>query len=200
MDSVTLIDMSTLPAGLVPLMVFMARVVDVSLGTLRIVLVSQGKRATASILGFLEVFIWLVTISQILQHMAGLTSYLAYAAGFAAGTYVGMTIERKLTERKLMIRVVAPGGAGPLVAELTSRDFRATRVSGQGARGPVEIVFSIVNRSRLGEYLSIVKETKPEGFFTVEDVLKAQHYESGHGTYSRSRRILQPFFWFRKSK
>src|SRR4030042_6553710 len=79
-----------------PLMVFFARLTDVSLGTLRIIFISRGKRNVAPILGFVEVFIWITIVSQIVSHAHNLLAYLAYAAGFATGAYIGMFIEGRL--------------------------------------------------------------------------------------------------------
>jgi uncharacterized protein YebE (UPF0316 family) len=200
MGSGVLFDLTAVPAVFVPFLIFFARIIDVSLGTLRIVLVSQGRRMYASVLGFTEVFIWLITISQILKNLEGWTSYVAYSAGFAAGTYVGMTIERRLTERKAIVRVVAPGGVEALAKKLVQEGYRITRIAGQGAMGPVELVFSVVHRKKLNDFLGIVKIFNPDSFYSVEDVLQAQHFESTPQASPLSRRLLQPFFWFRKGK
>ena len=187
-------------AYLLPFLIFLARIVDVSLGTLRIVLISRGQRLFASLLGFIEVFIWLVTISQILQNLSGVASYLAYAAGFAAGTYMGMSIERSLRVRKSIVRIVASGNTDQLTAELTERGYRLTRLSGRGAKGPVEIVFSVVDTKRLHGVLKMIKRLMPHAFYSIEDVQRAANYEAGQDPWRRHRPLLGPFHWFRKSK
>jgi uncharacterized protein YebE (UPF0316 family) len=73
-----------------PILIFLARLTDVSLSTLRIVLVTMGKRSIAPLIGFIEAFIWLLAIGQIMQNLTNIMSYLAYAGGFAMGTYLGM--------------------------------------------------------------------------------------------------------------
>jgi len=200
MGSGVLFDMTAVPAVFVPFLIFFARILDVSIGTLRIVLVSQGRRMYASVLGCTEVFIWLVTISRIHKNLEGWTSYVAYSAGFATGTYVGMTIERRLTERKAIVRVVAPGGVEPLARKHVQEGYRVTRIPGHGAMGPVELVFSVVHRKKLSDFLAIVKTFNPDSFYSVEDVLQAQNFDSGPQPSSLSRRLLQPFYWFRKGK
>ena len=75
-----------------PLLIFVARVIDVGLGTLRIIFTARGKRQIAPLLGFVEVFIWVAVISQMVRGVNHVVAYLAYAAGFAPGNYVGMWI------------------------------------------------------------------------------------------------------------
>ena len=92
---------------LMPLLIFLARICDVSIGTMRIIFVSKGKRNIAPILGFFEVLIWITAISKIMQNLDNYVNYIAYAAGFATGNFVGMIIEEKLAMGIQMIRVFA---------------------------------------------------------------------------------------------
>jgi len=103
-----------------PLLIFFARMTDVTLMTLRIIFVSRGKRYLAPLLGFVEVFIWIAVVSQIIRGANNLVAYLAYAAGFAAGSYVGIYIENRLAIGTLVVRAIIPRGADELVARLHS--------------------------------------------------------------------------------
>ena len=163
-----------LAAVVLPVLIFVARIIDVSLGTVRIVLVSRGHRVGASLLGFLEVLLWLVTISQVLQHMEGWISYVSYAAGFGAGTYVGMSIERRLAIGKSIIRIVTGSDTGRLVRQLRANGFKSTRVPGDGPDGPVEVVFSVVSRRSVNKLLALVKSCSPDAFYSIEDVRAAR--------------------------
>ena len=100
-----------------PILIFFARVTDVTLGTLRIIFISRGKRNVAPVLGFFEVLIWIVAIGQIVQNLTSVTSYLAYAAGFATGNFVGMVIEDRLAIGTLIVRVILPTNATTLHAQ-----------------------------------------------------------------------------------
>ena len=88
-------------------LIFLARICDVSIGTMRIIFVSKGKRNIAPILGFFEVLIWITAISKIMENLDNYVNFIAYAAGFATGNFVGMIIEEKLAMGILMIRVFA---------------------------------------------------------------------------------------------
>jgi uncharacterized protein YebE (UPF0316 family) len=90
---------------ILPLLIFFARICDVSIGTMRIIFVSKGKKNIAPLLGFFEVLIWIIVISKIMQNLNNYVNYVAYAAGFATGNLVGMIIEEKLAVGVQMIRV-----------------------------------------------------------------------------------------------
>lgn len=153
-----------------PLLIFMVRIADVSLGTVRIVCVSKDMRALAAFLGFLEVTIWLFAITQIMQNISNPVQYVAYAAGFGMGNYVGITIERKLSMGSRMIRIITKNNAKELIASLRSRGFGATSIDGEGLEGPVKVIFSVVRRSKVADVVNIAKEHNPKAFFTVEEI------------------------------
>ncbi|TLN28429.1 DUF2179 domain-containing protein [bacterium] len=100
---------------ILPIIIFFARVCDVTLGTIRIIFVSRGKRNIAPLLGFFEVLIWIVVIGQLVQHLQSVTSYLGYAAGFAVGNFVGMYIEDHLALGTLIVRAIVPTGGGAMM-------------------------------------------------------------------------------------
>jgi len=153
-----------------PLMVFLARLADVTLGTLRIIFISRGKRNLAPILGFIEVFIWITIVSQIVSHAHNLLAYVAYAAGFATGAYVGMYIESRLAIGTQIILAIVQDGANELTTRLHSAGFGVTCVDGQGANGPVKLVYTIVPRRNMENVLSIIHQTHPRAFLSIQDV------------------------------
>ena len=89
-----------------PLLIFLARVFDVTLGTMRIIFTSRGLRNWAPILGFIETFVWIVAVSSIVKHAQNVVAYAGYAAGFATGTYVGMLIESRLAMGTITLRAI----------------------------------------------------------------------------------------------
>jgi uncharacterized protein YebE (UPF0316 family) len=153
-----------------PLMIFCARVVDVSLGTLRIIFMSRGRRALAPILGFFEVFIWVVAISQIMRDVNNPVAYVAYAAGFATGNFVGMTIEARLAIGTLIVRMIVPRGADALVEGLHAAGYGVTSVDGRGATGEVKLIYTIIKRKDLADVTRIAHAVNPKVFLSVEEV------------------------------
>jgi uncharacterized protein YebE (UPF0316 family) len=154
----------------IPLLIFLARICDVSVGTLRIMFIGRGKKAIAPFLGFFEVLIWLIAISQIMQHLTMPFYYVAYAAGYATGTFVGMFIEEKLAVGMILVRVVSSKDSAGLIEALAAGDYGVTSVPAQGARGQVSLVHTIIKRSDLAAVIEIVTRFDPQVFYTIEDV------------------------------
>lgn len=168
------LDSTTYVWLVLPVMVFFARVTDVTLGTLRIIFISRGKRNLAPVLGFVEVFIWITIVSQIVSHAHNILAYLAYAAGFAAGAFVGMYIEGRLAIGTQVVTTIVQGDASDLIDHLHSAGFGVTCVDGQGANGPVKMVYTIVPRRNLEEVFTIIHQTHPRAFLSVQDVRSTQ--------------------------
>jgi uncharacterized protein YebE (UPF0316 family) len=155
---------------ILPLMVFFARVADVTLGTLRIIFISRGKKNIAPVLGFFEVFIWITVVSQIVSHAHNMLAYVAYAAGFAAGNYVGMYIEGRLAIGTQVVLAIVQEYASPLIAHLRASGYGVTAVDGAGANGEVKLIYTIVRRRCLNDVLSIIHQTHPRAFLSIQDV------------------------------
>jgi len=159
---------------LLPLFVFAARVTDVTLGTMRIIFLSRGKKLLAPLLGFVEVFIWITVVSQIVGGVHNYVAYLAYAAGFAVGNYFGMVIEDKLAIGTLVVRAFLSQDGDVLVKNLHEKGYGVTYVNGHGANGPVQVIYTIVMRRELHDVVGIIQETHPKVFFTVEELRSVQ--------------------------
>lgn len=160
--------------AILPLIVFLARLTDVTLGTIRIIFVARGKKYLAPLLGFVEVFIWITVVSQIVRGAQNMAAYLAYAAGFAVGNYLGMIVEERLAIGTLVIRVIISGEGTALVERMRAEGYGVTYVDGQGASGPVMIVYTVVMRKQLAHVVSLIEEIHPKAFFTVEELRSAQ--------------------------
>ncbi|MDH7593353.1 MAG: DUF2179 domain-containing protein [Methanomicrobiales archaeon] len=155
---------------LLPVLIFLARICDVSLGTIRVIFVSRGYRYLAPALGFFEISIWLLAIGQIMRDLNNVATYFAYAGGFAMGTFVGITLEDKLSIGNVMVRVILKEDASRLISRLKEASYGLTVVNASGARGPVQMVFTIVDRRILPDTIRMIKEHNPHAFYTVEDV------------------------------
>ncbi|MDX1592163.1 MAG: DUF2179 domain-containing protein [Balneolaceae bacterium] len=168
-----------IPEAYVPLFIFFARILDVSVGTLRIILVSKGYKAKASLLGFIEVLIWIIIVVQIFQNLDNWMNYVAFAGGFAAGNYIGMYIEEKMKIGIQMFRIIVNRESRELIEELKNADFRVTTIDGKGIYGPVKVLFTIAKRKRWHELSEIVNEFAPNAFYTVEDVKHVSMMDEG---------------------
>lgn len=163
-------DSSLFSYFIMPLLIFLARICDVSIGTMRIIFVSKGKRNIAPILGFFEVLIWITAISRIMENLDNYINFVAYAAGFATGNFVGMILEEKLAMGLLMIRIFAYEKGNELMQTLNAKGFGTTVVEAHGAREKIDLIYSIVKRNELANVLDIITRFNPKVFYTIEDV------------------------------
>ncbi len=155
---------------IIPVLIFLARIMDVTLGTLRIVFISKGDKVIAPLLGFVEVLIWLVAITQVMQNLSNFVSYFAWAAGFATGNFLGLRIEQKLALGQVVVRVITVDSGEELIERLTNRGYRMTALDAKGSRGKVNLLFMIVKRKKLQEVIDIIRDYNPNAFYSIEDV------------------------------
>jgi uncharacterized protein YebE (UPF0316 family) len=153
-----------------PLLIFLARVFDVTLGTLRIIFTSRGMRNVAPILGFIETFVWIVAVSSIVKHAQNVAAYVGYAGGFAMGTFVGMFLEDKLAVGTVTLRAIIRRETNELIKTLYDAGFGITSVDGRGGSGKVKIIYTTVKRQDLAAVIDIFHRLVPGAFLAVEEV------------------------------
>lgn len=151
-----------------PLVIFAMRVCDVSMGTLRTILIVSGYRWQPAALGFCEVTIWTLAISGVIKYLSSPLALIGYAGGYAAGVYVGITIERRIAIGFRMVRVISSDLERRVSLMLRDRGFAVTRIDGEGREGPVEIAFLVVRRRMLDHLLAHVRDLDPDAFVTIE--------------------------------
>jgi uncharacterized protein YebE (UPF0316 family) len=174
---------------ILPLLIFLARIVDVSLDTIRVILVAKGYRKIAPFIGFFQVLVWIITITRIMANLDNWMTYIAYAAGFATGTYIGMRIEGKIALGYELIRIITRQTADSLIYTLRDLNYPVTSVRAMGRDGDVDIIFVVIQRKRIAEVTEIIKQFNPKAFYTIEDVRFVSHpvYMPRTGRLSRFR-------------
>jgi uncharacterized protein YebE (UPF0316 family) len=155
---------------ILPLFIFLARICDVSLDTLRIIFISKGYKIVAPIIGFFEVLIWIVVITRIIQNIDNWLCYFAYAGGFATGNYIGMLLDEKLAIGYEMVRVITKKDAHELINALRKAGYGVTSVNAMGMQGEVGILYIVISRKKLNEVIGMIHEYNPNAFFTVENI------------------------------
>lgn len=158
---------------MMPLLIFIARMCDVTLGTLRNVFISKGLRHIVPVIGFFEVLIWLISMRQIMQHLDNVMCYVSFAGGFAMGTYVGLKIEARLALGVQVIRIITNQDAEQLLLALQKENIGITVMNGQGAKGPVKIIFTIAHRKDIEIIRELINTHNPQAFYSIEDVRAA---------------------------
>jgi uncharacterized protein YebE (UPF0316 family) len=155
---------------ILPLIIFLSRIGDVSLGTLRHVFISKGYRRLVPFLGFFEVLIWIIVVAQVMKNLNNVACYLAFAGGFATGTYVGLRIEERLALGLQVIRIITNQNCEELVQALKKENYGITVVDAHGAMGPVKMLFTIIKRKNVQSVVSIIHQYNPTAFYSVEDI------------------------------
>ncbi|RLI97206.1 MAG: hypothetical protein DRO96_01130 [Candidatus Aenigmatarchaeota archaeon] len=155
---------------ILPLFIFCIRIIDVSLGTIRVIFISRGMKLLAPVLGFFEVLIWLVAIGQLMSNLTSPIYYIAYAGGFATGTYVGMWIENKLSIGNVIIRIIVKKRSNKLIRALKKSKHGFTFVDARGKTGKVKIILTVTKRQNIDKVIKIVKKFNPRAFYSIEDV------------------------------
>ncbi|WP_430811693.1 MULTISPECIES: DUF2179 domain-containing protein [unclassified Carboxylicivirga] len=164
------IDSFTVTYIAIPLLIFLSRVADVTIGTLRIVFISKGLKILAPILGFFEILIWLLAMSKIMQNLDNWLYFVAYAGGFAMGNYVGLKIEERLALGYVNIQIVTQKPGTYLIQNLSEAGYGVTYLNAHGSKGNVNIIYCVLKRKDLPEVTGIIKKFNPKAFYTLEDI------------------------------
>jgi uncharacterized protein YebE (UPF0316 family) len=152
------------------LSIFLLRLLDQTLGTLRILYVNKGKPLFGAILGFIESAIWIVAISQVIQDLNDPFLIFGYALGFAAGTIMGSYIENTIAIGDIVVRIFVPkdSDSEKVAEELRINGLGVTIINGEGMQGEVTIAWCVTPRKRLKEVMRIVSEITPDAYVTTE--------------------------------
>jgi len=185
---------------IVPLLIFSARVCDMTLDTIRVIFLSKGVKYLPPLIGFFEVIIWLVAIGQVMNNMTNMCYCLAYGAGLASGTLLGLAIEEKISLGLTSVRIITKDDPQELMLYLRKHNYGVTSIDGEGGTGRVKMVFTIIKRQDLPHVIGIIKQFHPNAFYSVEEVKSVAEgvfpERQPHGMFS----WIDPFWSARKGK
>jgi uncharacterized protein YebE (UPF0316 family) len=142
---------------------------DVSMATVRMLLIVRGHRLLAPLIGFFEILIWVTAIGIVVQHLQSPFHIVGYAAGFATGNYIGLRLEERLALGLATVRTVIQSGGAELAGHLRSAGFGVTEMGGRGKDGPVEVLYSVIPRRQTAECLAIINQDAPGSFVVVDE-------------------------------
>ncbi|MDP3451277.1 MAG: DUF5698 domain-containing protein [Anaerolineaceae bacterium] len=157
-------------AWLFALLIFVLRVGDMALDTIRVLFVVRGKRVLVWILGLFQSLIFVVAISSVLSQLDNILNIIGYATGFATGNLIGMVIENRLAIGHVLVTVIS-SNRGTFIAErLRASGYAVTEIAGRGMNGTVFVLHASVLRKDVSQVETIVLESDPHAFVTAEDV------------------------------
>ena len=167
------------------LLIFFLRLLDVGMATVRIVLLGKGRKGTATMLGFVEALIWVIAVIRVLDGLDDPLRMIAFAAGFAAGTYLGATVEEWMALGQAMVRIVAPVATEAVAPALREQGFGATVINGNGLEGDVRITFCVVPRKEVLAVTRLITRINPEAFVTVDSTTSVDLFHRQERTVRR---------------
>lgn len=160
-------DLMASPFG--PLFVFFLRITDVSMATMRMILIVRNHKVLVPIIGFFEVLIWIFAVGVVVQHLTSPLHLLGYAGGFATGNLVGLLIEERLALGLATVQTIVRQGGDGLAGLLRGAGFAVTEMDARGREGPVFHLYSAIPRRRVGSYLDTLDAAAPDAFVIVEE-------------------------------
>ncbi|MDH3943825.1 MAG: DUF5698 domain-containing protein [Anaerolineae bacterium] len=155
-----------LSAGLI----FVLRVANMSLDTVRVMMVMRGKKLPAWLLGFIQTVIYVAVLTTVITDLSNLLNLIAYAAGFATGNVVGMWVEERLAIGHINLRIISPNLGNAIVEKLREKGYGVTEIPARGMDGAVTLVSASIYRRHVGDVMGIVNSVDPEAFMTAEDM------------------------------
>jgi len=152
-----------------PILIFFLRIGDVSLGTLRLVLVTRGAKGPAALLGIGEVLIWITAVGTAILNLTSPLHVMGYACGFGAGTWVGMWLEERVPLGTALVQATCRGVDGIVADGLREMGYGVTEVAGEGFGGPVEVVSTVVKRQSVPTVIARIESMDPDAFIAIYD-------------------------------
>jgi uncharacterized protein YebE (UPF0316 family) len=150
------------------LFIFVLRLLDVGMATVRIVLIGRGRRGPAALLGFFEALIWVLAIARVFKGIDDPARMIAFALGFAAGTYAGSVVEEWMALGQSLIRIVAPVDTDPVAPLLRERGYGATVLNGDGLSGEVRVTFCVLPRRDVYSVTAMLYKANPKVYVTID--------------------------------
>jgi uncharacterized protein YebE (UPF0316 family) len=158
------------------LFIMILRVMDVTVGVIRTLMVVQGKKYMAGLLGFIEVTIWVFAIRHIMLNLDNVWNVFGYSTGFALGNILGITVEQKFGSGYVQIYVVSMHYTDKIADALRKNKIGVTILPGEGGRGGVAILVLLISRKRQMEAIDIVEKIDAKSFITVQPAFPYRGY------------------------
>ena len=155
--------------------IFVLRVSDMTMDTLRVLFVMRGKKQIAWVLGFCQSAIYVFAIGKVLTQLNNPLNIIGYAAGFATGNVIGMIIEERIAMGHILVNIISPRLGSAIVTHLRQNGYAVTEIAGRGKDGMVSMINCSVLRKQVDKVHQLISEIDPEAFITAEDVRPIKH-------------------------
>lgn len=151
-------------------LIFLLRVVNMALDTVRALMVMRGRKGITWILGFIQTLIYVYVLTTVIQDLDNLANLLAYAGGFATGNVVGMWVEERIALGFVHLRVISPLRGAAVAEGLREEGYAVTEFSGRGRDGTVTALDVSVQRKNANKVRKIIEDLDENAFITSENL------------------------------
>jgi uncharacterized protein YebE (UPF0316 family) len=154
------------------IIIFVVKIIEVTMATIRIVLVTKGERIKGAMIGLVEVVIWALLVSQVLANLTeDPFKLVVYALGFSIGTFSGSFFEQKLGFGSVRVEIIVKESSGKELGKaLRTKGFAVTEVVGQGMNHPRSVLIMHIKRKRSAEAINLIKQLEHNAVITINDV------------------------------
>jgi uncharacterized protein YebE (UPF0316 family) len=156
-------------------LIFILRVINYAIGTIRLVAISRGRRVLAAGLAFLEALIFAVVIANVVSDLDNIVNLVSYCLGAAAGSYVGMVLEQRLITGYSKITIISVTDGHEIALALREKNFGVTEAIGMGHEGQVSMLTIVVNRKDSPAVLQAARRIDPKAFISMEEAQRVEH-------------------------
>ena len=158
------------------LFIMSLRIIDVSLATVRTLMIMQGRVWPSGAIGFVESTVWVIAISFVVQNLNNPWNILGYAGGFALGNMIGIVIEKKIGLGFIQAYIVSLKKAGEIADLLRKKNFGVTKLPGEGSTGNVSILMILTLRKRQKELMKLVDHLDHTAFVSINSATPSRGY------------------------
>ncbi len=172
-----------LPVIAIAVLLFFLRVLNNGMFTIRMILITRGRKTVAAIFAFIEATIFALTTGLVVNDLTNPVILIAYSGGFAVGGYFGQIVESRFVKGYLSVNVVSPGMGHEIAVALRDAGFGVTETNGEGKDGHVMLVRCIIERRAANEVIDIIRGVSPDAFISVEETrtVRSGYVRSVHG-------------------
>lgn len=181
---------------LLPLIIFFSRTCDVTLATLRNILIARNVKKIVPLIGFCEVLIWLVAVTTIIKNLNNFLCYIAFAGGYAMGIFVGIKIDARLALGMQIMRIITNNdNTSSIMHALNEANLGVTQIDAQGSKGPVKVLLTVLKRKDVARVAELIQQHSPNAFYSIEDIrtVKQGIFPTQQGGADYFRRIFPLF-------
>jgi uncharacterized protein YebE (UPF0316 family) len=167
------------------LFIFVLRVLGVTLSTIRVLLMTRGRKSVSAVLGFFEVLVYAVAIGKVVQDLNNIPNLLSYCLGFSVGTLLGMWLEERLAIGFATVRIISSSKGHRIATAIREAGYGATEDRERGKDGFVGTVTTVVRRREVNTVCATIYQVAPDAFVTIEETRQVAHGYMRAGRHAR---------------